>query len=86
VSVRLLDAIFGGLDLVGRVLPAAKTKAELARIGQYYATESILVWNVETRAYDSAGTPWTGTDTLQNHYKRLIEGKSSIERGKHSVL
>ncbi len=86
LPVRMLDIIVSGLDMVGRVLPAAKRKAELARIGQYYATESMLVWNVETGAYDSAGTPSTGTDTLQDQYKRLIEGKSSVERGEHSVF
>jgi divinyl chlorophyllide a 8-vinyl-reductase len=86
VPVRMLDIIVSGLDMVGRVLPAAKSKAELARIGRYYATESMLVWNPEIDAYDSAGTPSTGTDTLQDHYKRLIEGKSSVDRGEHAVF
>lgn len=86
VPLRLLDIIVSGLDLVGRVLPAAKSKAELARIGRYYATESMLVWNPEIDAYDSAGTPSTGSETLQAHYKQLIEDKSSVERGEHSVF
>lgn len=86
VPVRMLDIIVSGLDMVGRVLPAAKSKAELARIGRYYATESMLVWNPEIDAYDSAGTPSTGTDTLHDHYKRLIEGKSSVDRGEHAVF
>jgi len=86
VPVRMLDIIVSGLDMVGRVLPAAKSKAELARIGRYYTTESMLVWNPEIDAYDSAGTPSTGTDTLQDHYKRLIEGKSSVDRGEHAVF
>jgi divinyl chlorophyllide a 8-vinyl-reductase len=86
VPVRMLDIIVSGLDMVGRVLPAAKSKAELARIGRYYATESMLVWNPGIDAYDPAGTPSTGSDTLQDHYKRLIEGSSSDDRGEHAVF
>jgi divinyl chlorophyllide a 8-vinyl-reductase len=86
VPVRLLDLIIGGLSAAGRILPGAAKKAELARIGRYYATESMLVWNPETEAYDAAATPSTGSETLRDHYRQLIEGKATVERGEHSVF
>jgi divinyl chlorophyllide a 8-vinyl-reductase len=86
VPVKLLDIIVGCLAFFGRIIPAAARKAELARIGRYYATESMLVWNVDAKAYDAAATPSTGTDTIHDHYKSLIEGKTASERGDHSVF
>jgi divinyl chlorophyllide a 8-vinyl-reductase len=49
-------------------------KAEYARIARYYATESMLVLDPETGSYNSGLTPEFGTDTLEAHYRRLIEG------------
>lgn len=86
VPVKLLDIIVGCLAFFGHLIPGAARKAELARIGRYYATESMLVWNDDAKAYDAAATPSTGTDTLHTHYQRLIEGKSVTERGDHSVF
>lgn len=86
VQVRLLDIITNSLTLAGRVIPAAAKKAELARIGRYYATESMLVWNAETGSYDEAATPSTGSTTLLDHYRNLIDGKTVVERGEHSVF
>ena len=48
VPVALLDAIIGTLATVGRVVPSMAAKAELARIGRYYATESMLVLDPAT--------------------------------------
>jgi divinyl chlorophyllide a 8-vinyl-reductase len=86
VPVRLLDAIVWGLDTLGRVFPPASEKAELARIGRYYATESMLVLDPATGRYDASATPSTGTETLFNHYARLITGEVSNERGDHAVF
>ncbi len=86
VPVLLLDLIIGALAFAGRLLPAAARKSELARIGKYYATESMLVWNSQTGAYDAAATPSTGSQTLRDHYRDIIEGKSTQERGEHSVF
>jgi len=71
VPVALLDTIAGGLALAGRLSPKLAAKAELARIGRYYATESMLVLDPETGEYDAAATPETGTETLRDHYQRL---------------
>jgi divinyl chlorophyllide a 8-vinyl-reductase len=86
VPVGMLDTIIGGLNVIGRLLPAATRKAELAQIGRYYATESMLILNEETGAYDAAATPSTGSDSLREHYRRLIEGKIVHERGDHAVF
>lgn len=86
VPVRLLDGIIGALDFVGRFVPVAARKADLARIGRYYATESMLVLDPRTGRYDADATPSTGTQTLFDHYQRLINGTVSVERGEHSVF
>jgi divinyl chlorophyllide a 8-vinyl-reductase len=56
VPVALLDSIIWGLGAAGAFSPNLRNKAEFARIGRYYATESMLVWNKETRHY-SRTTP-----------------------------
>lgn len=86
VPVGLLDIIIGGLATLGRVLPALAAKAELARIGRYYATESMLVLDPATGRYDAAATPSTGTETLKDHYRRLLSGEATLERGDHAVF
>jgi divinyl chlorophyllide a 8-vinyl-reductase len=84
--VAMLDAIIAALSAAGRVVPAIRDKAELARIGRYYATESMLVWDDKAGRYDADATPSTGADTLFDHYARVIAGEASIERGAHSVF
>jgi divinyl chlorophyllide a 8-vinyl-reductase len=86
VPVGLLDTIAGVLGAAGRVVPALARKAELARIGRYYATESMLVLDPQTGRYDAAATPSTGTQTLFDYYARLIAGATGPERGDHAVF
>jgi divinyl chlorophyllide a 8-vinyl-reductase len=86
VPPALLDVIVGVLGATGRVLPSLAAKAELARIGRYYATESMLVLNAATGCYDAAATPSTGSDTLFDHYDRLVKGEPAPERGDHAVF
>lgn len=86
VPVGLLDGIVTMLAVAGRVVPALAAKAELARIGRYYATESMLVMNAETGRYDAALTPSTGTETLFDHYARLASGEVAPDRGDHAVF
>jgi divinyl chlorophyllide a 8-vinyl-reductase len=86
VPVALLDGIVGVLGGAGRVLPALARKAELARIGRYYATESMLVLNPATGRYDADATPSTGRQTLFDHYAALLEGRATAERGDHAVF
>ncbi len=87
VPVALLDAIIGVLGTAGRVAPPLAAKAELARIGRYYATESMLVLDPATGRYDAAATPSTGSDTLFDFYARLLGGAAAApERGDHAVF
>ncbi|MFM9864485.1 MAG: NAD(P)H-binding protein [Micropepsaceae bacterium] len=86
VPVALLDAIVWTLSGLGALIPPLKAIAELARIGRYYATESMLVWDPETGRYDADATPSTGQDTLFDHYARVVAGEASVERGTHSVF
>jgi divinyl chlorophyllide a 8-vinyl-reductase len=89
VPVGLMDAIIAVLGLAGRVVPALAAKAELARIGRYYATESMLVWDAAAGRYDEQATPSWGSQTLWDHYAALVRGDavtSDTERGDHAVF
>jgi divinyl chlorophyllide a 8-vinyl-reductase len=86
VPVALLDGIIGVLGAAGRLLPPLAAKAELARIGRYYATESMLVWDDAAGRYDAAATPSFGTQTLAEHYAGLLAGRITTERGDHAVF
>ena len=86
VPVGLLDTIIAVLSALGKLSSTLADKAELARIGRYYATESMLVWDEKTGRYDADATPSTGTDTLWAHYQALVKGNQSTELGDHSVF
>ena len=86
VPVALLDVIIAVLGTLGRLIPTLADKAELARIGRYYATESMLVLNPQTGQYDANATPSTGTETLFDFYADLVSGKVATERGDHAVF
>jgi divinyl chlorophyllide a 8-vinyl-reductase len=86
VPVALLDVIIGVLGTAGRMAPALAQKAELARIGRYYATESMLLLDPATGRYDAAATPSTGTQKLFDFYAALLRGAVSPERGDHAVF
>jgi divinyl chlorophyllide a 8-vinyl-reductase len=86
IPVGLLDAIIGTLTTLGRFAPSLAAKAELARIGRYYATESMLVLDPGTGRYDAAATPSTGTDTLIDFYQSILAGAAAPERGDHAVF
>jgi divinyl chlorophyllide a 8-vinyl-reductase len=86
VPPALLDGIVFALSTAGRVAPGLAAKAELARIGRYYATESMLVWNPETGRYDADATPSTGTETLFDYYDAVLSGGAATERGDHAVF
>ena len=86
VPVKLLDVIIAVLSATGRLVPALADKAELARIGRYYATESMLVLDPATGLYDAQATPSTGTETLFDFYAGLVSGAIASERGDHAVF
>lgn len=86
VPVALLDAIVGALGAAGRLVPPLAAKAELARIGRYYATVSMLVWDAKAGRYDADLTPSTGRRTLADHYADLAQGRATHEGGDHVVF
>ena len=86
VPVALLDTIVGVLAALGRVIPPLAAKAEFARIGRYYATESMLVWDPVAGRYDAGATPSFGSETLLDHYAQLVRGEATAERGDHAVF
>jgi divinyl chlorophyllide a 8-vinyl-reductase len=86
VPVVLLDVIIQMLKVLGWFMPTLAAKAELARIGRYYATESMLVWDAQTQQYDALATPSFGTQTLFAHYDQLLSGQANVQLGEHSVF
>ena len=86
VPVALLDVIIQVLKVLGWFIPSLAAKAELARIGRYYATESMLVWDAQTQQYDAHITPSFGTQTLFAHYDQLLAGQANVQLGEHSVF
>jgi divinyl chlorophyllide a 8-vinyl-reductase len=86
VPVALLDVIIGALGLVAPLSSKFAEKAEFARIGRYYATESMLWLNPATGRYDADATPSTGADTLLDFYASVIAGAAAPERGDHAVF
>ncbi len=86
VPVALLDGVIAGLGALGRLAPPLAEKAELARIGRYYAMESMLVLDQRTGRYDAAATPSAGTETLFEFYRSVLAGTAVVERGDHAVF
>lgn len=86
VPVAFLDVMIHGLLALGRIAPALKGKAELARIGRYYATESMLLINPSTGRYDAEATPETGTESLFDFYRGVLAGAAAPDRGDHAVF
>jgi divinyl chlorophyllide a 8-vinyl-reductase len=85
VPVGFFDAIIGVLGALGRIIPPLAAKAEFARIGRYYATESMLVWDAARERYDAEATPSFGSETLAAHYGRMLRGEVGDDRGEHAV-
>jgi len=86
VPVAMLDVIIAVLSALGRVLPPLADKAQLARIGRYYATESMLVWDAAAERYDATATPSFGAESLADHYHQLLRGEIADDRGAHAVF
>jgi divinyl chlorophyllide a 8-vinyl-reductase len=86
VPLAVLDAAVAVLATLGRVAPRLSDRAELARIGRYYGTESMLVLDPVTGLYDADATPSTGSQTLFDYYARVVRGEAQVERGDHAVF
>ncbi len=86
VPPAMLAGAARALSVAGTIAPALKAKAELARIGHYYATESMLVWDESRGRYDAAATPETGEETLFGFYERLAHGEAAADLGAHRAF
>ena len=66
---------------------SAQDSAEFGRIGRYYATESMLVWDEATERYDADATPSYGSDTLEAFFSKAItDGLQGQELGDQAVF
>lgn len=87
VPVRMMDAIVATLGALSRVIPPLRDKAEFARIGRYYATESMLVWDAAAGRHDAEATPSFGDRTLREFYARVLrDGLVGQELGDHAMF
>ncbi len=86
VPLALLDMGVTLLETVGAVWPAAMAKAELGRIGRYYASESMLVLDPDTGRYSEQATPSHGHRTLAEHFRALAREGTEDNRGAHAVF
>ena len=84
VPIALMDTIITVVSALGRISPKLTEKANLARIGRYYGTESMLLW--DGQAYRAADTPEFGNDTLRDHYAALLRGDAQSDLGAHGVF
>lgn len=72
VSPKLFTYAERALNLGAGLSEWFAEKAEYARIARYYATESMLVLDPATGEYSADLTPEFGTETLREHYARLL--------------
>ena len=87
VPVALMDGIIALLDALSKVFPNLEDAAEFGRIGKYYATVSMLVWDDAAGAYDADATPSYGVDTLEGFFERALrDGLKGQELGDQAVF
>ncbi len=87
VPLSIFDIAIPLLDTLGLLLPRFRDKAEFARIGRYYATESMLVLDAESGEYDAAATPSHGGTRLRDFYRGALEnGLGGQELGEHTLF
>lgn len=87
VPVALMDGIIGIFDFLAGLFPGLKDSAEFAKIGKYYATESMLVWDPDSQKYIAEKTPSYGNDTLEEFFRTsLTEGLKGQELGDAAVF
>ncbi|PWW83120.1 oxidoreductase [Prosthecochloris marina] len=87
MPIQMFGIIIPVLGFLAKIFPKLEDKAEFARIGKYYCSESMLVLNPETGQYDADATPSYGTDKLRDFYKRALEeGLAGQELGDHAMF
>jgi len=72
VPVGMFSVAATVLGALGKLSRRAAEKAEYARIARYYATQSMLVLDPATGEYSEGATPESGSETLRDHYARML--------------
>lgn len=88
VPVAIMDFVIGLLSGLSRVFPGLVDAAEFGRIGKYYATESMLVWDAARQCYDAEATPEYGVDTLEAFFEKALQdgGMEGQELGDAAIF
>lgn len=87
VPIGVMDFAVGLFDFLVKVFPGLEDAAEFAKIGRYYAVESMLILDPETGEYSGEKTPSYGNDTLEDFFKRVIrEGMAGQELGEQTIF
>jgi len=86
VAPALLSTVAAVLQLGAGWSKRLAAKAEFARIGHYYATESMLLWDERMGRYDADATPEFGTLTLADSYRAQLAGEQTQALGDHAVF
>eukprot|EP00241_Pyramimonas_parkeae_P006305 CAMPEP_0114244958 /NCGR_PEP_ID=MMETSP0058-20121206/11625_1 /TAXON_ID=36894 /ORGANISM="Pyramimonas parkeae, CCMP726" /LENGTH=414 /DNA_ID=CAMNT_0001357949 /DNA_START=41 /DNA_END=1285 /DNA_ORIENTATION=+ len=86
VPIEIMTGAIKVFDTLAGFFPSLKDAAEFAKIGKYYAAESMLVMN-ENGEYDASMTPSYGNDTLEDFFKKCVnEGMEGQELGDAAVF
>ncbi len=65
----------------------ARNTRQFLKIAHYYASESMLFYNLKTKSYDEKLTPEYGNDRLENHYQKLLSSELiNDELGAHKLF
>ena len=87
VPIALMDGPIALLEGLSKLFPGLQDTAEFGRIGRYYASESMLVWDAQEQRYDADATPSYGEDTLEQFFERVVrEGMAGQDLGDASVF
>ncbi|MEO1078115.1 MAG: NAD(P)H-binding protein [Pseudomonadota bacterium] len=86
VPPQLLLTAARVLGIAGLFSKKMAAKAEFARIGHYYATESMLLWDERAQRYDAEATPEFGSITLSASYRAQLAGEESQNLADHAMF
>ena len=87
VPVAVMDGAIGMFDFLASIFPQLEDSAEFAKIGKYYAVESMLALDPATGEYSADLTPSYGNDTLEDFFKKVVkEGLKGQELGDAAVF
>ncbi len=86
VPPGIMSGIIAALRIGSVVKPSLAEKAELARIGRYYGTESMLLWDRSTGKYEADATPTFGDDTFDDYVRDVVADRTTVDLGEHAVF